>query len=114
MLDEYTSECLAIRSARSIPSRGVIQPLEWLFLVHGTPAHFRSDSDPGFVSQRMRKWLEQRRWDTMSTSSQLFINLHNVLTEYAESHPMSGELMALKCAISGRITVIQVILKEET
>jgi transposase InsO family protein len=38
VLDEYTRESLAIHVARSIPALDVVQLLEWLFLVRGTPA----------------------------------------------------------------------------
>ena len=65
VLDEYTRECLAIVSARSIPSRDVVQLLEWLFLLHGAPAHIRSDNGPEFVAQRVRQWLEQRQCETI-------------------------------------------------
>lgn len=65
VLDEYTRECLAIVSARSIPSRDVVQLLEWLFLLHGTPAHIRSDNGPEFVARRVRQWLEKRQCETI-------------------------------------------------
>ena len=65
VLDEYTRECRAIVSARSIPSRDVVQLLEWLFLLHGTPAHIRSDNGPEFVAQRVRQWLEKRQCETI-------------------------------------------------
>lgn len=65
VLDEYTRECLALVSARSIPSREVVHLLGWLFLLHGAPAHIRSDNGPEFVARRVRKWLKKRQCATI-------------------------------------------------
>lgn len=65
VLDEYTRECLALVSARSISSRDVLQLLDWLFLVRGVPAHIRSDNGPEFVARRVRHWLEERQCGTI-------------------------------------------------
>lgn len=65
VLDEYTRECLALVSARSISSRDVVLLLDWLFLVRGVPAHVRSDNGPEFVARRVRDWLEKRLCGTI-------------------------------------------------
>lgn len=65
VLDEYTRECLALVSARSISSRDVLLLLDWLFLVHGVPAHIRSDNGPEFVARRVRQWLQKRHCATI-------------------------------------------------
>ena len=46
VLDEFTRECLALISGRSISSHDVLLLLDWLFLVRGVPAHIRSDNGP--------------------------------------------------------------------
>jgi transposase InsO family protein len=65
VLDEYTRECLALVSGRSISSRDVLLLLDWLFLVSGVPAHIRSDNGPEFVARRVRQWLERRQCETI-------------------------------------------------
>ena len=65
VLDEYTRECLALVPARSIPSRDVVQLLDWLFLVRGAPDHIRSDNGPEFVARRVRQWLQERQCATI-------------------------------------------------
>jgi putative transposase len=65
VLDEYTRECLALISARSISSRDVLLLLDWLFLVRGVPAHIRSDNGPEFVARRVRQWLKKRQCETI-------------------------------------------------
>jgi putative transposase len=61
VVDEYTRECLALVSARSISSRDVLLLLDWLFLVRGVPAHIRSDNGPEFIAKRVRQWLEKQQ-----------------------------------------------------
>jgi transposase InsO family protein len=58
VIDEYTRECLAIRVAPSMSALGVIDVLEWLFMVHGVPKYLRSDNGPEFVAKAVRQWLE--------------------------------------------------------
>lgn len=57
IVDEFTHECLAIEVAGSIRSRRVIEVLERLVSIHGTPLYLRSDSGPEFVSRAILKWL---------------------------------------------------------
>ena len=44
VIDEYTRECLAIRTARRIRSDDVIHTLTELFVLNGVPEHIRSDN----------------------------------------------------------------------
>lgn len=60
IVDEYTRECLAIRAEPSIGAAKVVDVLDWLFLVHGTPAYLRSDNGSEFVAKALRTWLGQR------------------------------------------------------
>jgi transposase InsO family protein len=57
MIDEYTRECLAIRVARRLNSRDVIDALADAMVEHGIPEHIRSDNGPEFVAKDLRQWL---------------------------------------------------------
>ena len=57
ILDEYTSECLAILVERRITSEDVIDQLFNLFIFRGIPEHIRSDNGPEFTAREVRKWL---------------------------------------------------------
>jgi len=52
LIDEYTRECLALRVARRLNSRNVIETLSDVI-----PEHIRSDNGPEFVAQQLRAWL---------------------------------------------------------
>tara|TARA_B100000809_G_scaffold52071_1_gene47323 strand:+ start:338 stop:1264 length:927 start_codon:yes stop_codon:yes gene_type:complete len=60
VLDEFTRESHAIRVERSITSQQVIDTLQWLFMMHGTPKHIRSDNGPEFIAKALRNWLSER------------------------------------------------------
>ena len=57
VIDEYTRECMAIRTARRIRSDDVIHTLTELFVLNGAPEHIRSDNGPEFTSKIVREWL---------------------------------------------------------
>ena len=66
VIDEYTRESLAIEVARSFTAREVIDVLQFLFAVRGTPDHIRSRPTlrvgargPEFVARSVRRWLDQ-------------------------------------------------------
>ena len=59
IIDEYTRECLAMRVARRITSREVLETLYELFLLRGVPEHIRSDNGPEFTAKAVRKWLNR-------------------------------------------------------
>jgi putative transposase len=57
VLDEFTHECLAIRVARKLKAIDVIDILSDLFILHGIPAHIRSDNGPEFVAKAVQQWI---------------------------------------------------------
>jgi transposase InsO family protein len=59
IVDEYTRECLAIKTARRMSSRDVITTLAKLFVRKGVPEHIRSDNGPEFTAKAVRAWLER-------------------------------------------------------
>ena len=58
LIDEYTREGLAIRVARSINAREVVETLADVMLQRGVPQHIRSDNGPGFTAKVIREWLK--------------------------------------------------------
>ena len=65
IVDEYTRECLALKSGRRITSEDVIQILADLFIKYGVPTYLRSDNGPEFTSKSVRDWLERLRVQTL-------------------------------------------------
>ena len=57
LIDEYTRQCLAIRVARRLNSREVIDALADAMIAHGIPEHMRTDNGPEFVAKDLRQWL---------------------------------------------------------
>jgi len=57
LIDEYTRECLALRVARRLNSRDVIETLSDVMLGRGVPEHIRSDNGPESVAKPLRQWL---------------------------------------------------------
>jgi len=57
IIDEFTHECLAIRSDRKLKSIDVIDVLSDLFILHGVPEHIRSDNGSEFVAKACRNGL---------------------------------------------------------
>ena len=55
MVDEYTSECVALVAARSMTARGVAEVLIDLFTTRGVPKHIRSDNGPEFIAKTIRR-----------------------------------------------------------
>ena len=53
--DEYTRECLALEVDRSITSDRIVDVLTSLFLTHGVSKHIRSDNDPEFIAEAIRR-----------------------------------------------------------
>lgn len=64
VLDEYTRVCHSIVVARSITSQEVIRELERLFLLHGRPAHLRSDNGPEYTSRAVHRYLKRSGVET--------------------------------------------------
>ena len=66
VIDETTRECLAIEVCRTFIAREVIDVLQYLFAVRGTPDPIRSRPTlrvgargPEFVARSVRRWLDQ-------------------------------------------------------
>lgn len=65
IVDEHTRECLALKPARSITSKDVIDTLAELFAMRGVPKHIRSDNGPEFVADAIRDWLKPLNIETL-------------------------------------------------
>jgi putative transposase len=59
VIDEFTRESLAIKVARRLTSKDVLDTLAELFLVRGVPEHVRSDNGPEFIASTLRSWFDQ-------------------------------------------------------
>ncbi len=59
VIDEYTRECLAIKVARSLTHKDVLEVLLDLFLERGVPVHIRSDNGSEFTAKKVRKCLSR-------------------------------------------------------
>jgi putative transposase len=59
LIDEYTSECLALKVARRLRSQDILEQLGYLFIYPGLPGFIRSDNGPEFTAKAVRNWLEQ-------------------------------------------------------
>jgi len=59
IIDEYSSECLAILVKRHITSQDVIDQLFELIIFKGIPEHIRSDNGPEFTAKAVRRWLNR-------------------------------------------------------
>jgi len=57
LVDEYSRECLALEMERSITAEGVVEILDRLFTECGEPAYIRSDNEPEFIAEAIRRWL---------------------------------------------------------
>lgn len=65
VVDEFTRECLALRVARRLNSRDVIETVAELIVARGAPEHIRSDNGPEFVAKAVQRWLKQRTVKTL-------------------------------------------------
>ena len=59
VIDDYTRECLAVRVARRLTHKDVMEVLYELFCERGVPVHIRSDNGSEFMAQRVRTWLSK-------------------------------------------------------
>ena len=57
IVDEYSRECLALETERSITAKDVVEILDRLFSERGEPDYIRSDNGPEFVAEAIRRWL---------------------------------------------------------
>jgi putative transposase len=57
IVDEFTRECLSIRTNRKLKSADVIDVLSDLFVFRSVPEHIRSDNDPEVVAKAVQDWI---------------------------------------------------------
>ena len=65
IVDEYTRECLALRTSRKMTSEDVIHTLADLFIERGAPVYLRSDNGPEFTASAVRDWLGRLNVQTL-------------------------------------------------
>jgi len=65
VIDEYSRECLAIRTERRQNQETVLETLSDLFLLHGPPEHLRSDNGAEFTATAVREWLQRLEVQTL-------------------------------------------------
>ncbi len=65
VIDEYTRECLTIKTKRKLNSFDVLETLGDLFLIYGTPGYIRSDNGPEFIAKILRQWLGRLKVGTL-------------------------------------------------
>ena len=54
MIDEYTRECLSLRTGYSLKADDVMDVLTDLFIKRGIPDHIRSDNGSEFTAKSIR------------------------------------------------------------
>jgi putative transposase len=59
VIDEYTRECLAVKVARGLTHKDVLEVLVQLFCERGIPVHLRSDNGSEFTAKKVRTWLSR-------------------------------------------------------
>ncbi len=59
VIDEYTRECLAVKVARRLTHKEVLEVLTDLFLERGVPVHIRSDNGSEFTAKKVRDYLSR-------------------------------------------------------
>jgi putative transposase len=59
IIDEFSRECLAIKVARRLRSKDVLETLGKLFIHCGIPGHIRSDNGSEFIALKLRAWLQK-------------------------------------------------------
>lgn len=57
VIDEYTRECLSLRTGYSLKADDVMSVLTDLFITRGIPDHIRSDNGAEFTARSIKKWL---------------------------------------------------------
>ncbi len=57
VVDEFTHECIKIRTARRLKAVDVIDVLSDLFILRGVPGHVRSDNGPEFIAKAVQEWI---------------------------------------------------------
>jgi putative transposase len=65
VIDEYTHECLAIKTLRQQNSTDVLECLGHLVTQYGVPEHIRSDNGAKFTAMAVREWLAAAQVKTL-------------------------------------------------
>jgi transposase InsO family protein len=65
VIDEYSRECLAIRTERRQNQETVLETLADLFLLYGPPDYIRSDNGAEFTATAVREWLRRLHVQTL-------------------------------------------------
>jgi len=65
VVDEYTRECLSLRTGYSLKTDDVMDVLTGLFITRGIPDHIRSDNGSEFTSKAIQVWLPKLRVKTL-------------------------------------------------
>lgn len=64
VIDEYSRQCLAIRTERALKSDDVLETLSDLFITEGLPDYIRSDNGSEFTAKILQDWLHQLKVKT--------------------------------------------------
>jgi transposase InsO family protein len=59
VIDEFSRECLAIRTGSSVTSQQVIEVLDYLALTRGMAEYVRSDNGPEFIAKAVKAWIDK-------------------------------------------------------
>ena len=59
VIDEYSRECLALRTGYKLKSDDVMDVLSDLFITKGIPDHIRSDNGSEFTAKSIKTWLKR-------------------------------------------------------
>jgi putative transposase len=59
LIDEYTRQCLTIRSQRRLRSGDILDALSEVMSERGVPQFIRSDHGPEFVAKEVQSWFEE-------------------------------------------------------
>ena len=65
VVDEYSRECLALETERSITAEDVVRTLDRLFTERGEPDYIRSDNGPEFIAGAIKRWLAASGVETL-------------------------------------------------
>ena len=65
VVDEYTRECLSLRTGYSLKTDDVMDVLTRLFITRGIPDHIRSDNGSEFTSKAIQAWLPKLKVKTL-------------------------------------------------
>lgn len=57
LVDEFTSECMAIRVTCKLKAADVIDVLSDLFILRGVPSRICSDNGPEFIAKSVQAWI---------------------------------------------------------